>query len=189
MSSYNKFSVIAISGTSTIHVMDLSRDGQITQSPCAATAPGRILSFRDDFHHNMGTIMNIDEGSPQCDESKEVEGFRLFQFPFTASSKDGFRVAIYALKMLKFFSLLPSAQNRCVAPDSVFNVMQANRWNFEKDGGKVSDKNGGASIEESDNDQVRIAFPDQETCTVLICSSLKNDASCIFPIYKTRVEG
>ena len=84
--------------------------------------------------------------------------------------------------MLKFFSLLSGSDNPCVAPDSFYNLMQANREHFEKD----DDGNGD---DDAENDPVRKAFPDKEVCTVLICSSSKNATSCIFPIYKTRVEG
>lgn len=63
MSSYNKFQVIAISGTDSINVMDVSRDGQFKVSSCAAKAPGRIISFRDDFDNNYGIIMNLDESA------------------------------------------------------------------------------------------------------------------------------
>ena len=65
MSSYNKYQVIAISGTNSINVMDLSRDGQMKISSGASKAPGRIISFRDDFDHNFGIIMNIDENNSQ----------------------------------------------------------------------------------------------------------------------------
>ena len=84
--------------------------------------------------------------------------------------------------MLKFFSLLSGSDNPCVAPDSFYNLMQANREHFEKD----DDGNGD---DDAENDPVRKAFPDKEICTVLICSSSKNATSCVFPIYKTRVEG
>lgn len=84
----------------------------------------------------------------------------MYLHPF--AKLEGAKVSLYALKMLKFFKLLTGSDFPCVAPDSVFNIMQAHRWHFEKNEG-----NG----EEAENDPVRLAFPSKETCTVLICSS------------------
>ena len=64
------------------------------------------------------------------DDFIEVEKCRLFKFSFNTSVDA--KVTLYTLKMLKFFPLLSSSDNPCVAADSIFNIMEANKDHFLK---------------------------------------------------------
>ena len=137
MSSYSKYQIVCISGASTINVVELRRDGQVQIKSCAAKAPGRILSFQDDPYLHLGTILLVDTSGKEVEESVDVESCRLFNFSFNASADA--TVTLYALKMLKFHALLSSTENKCVAADSIFNVMESNKDHFLKPG--ESDEN------------------------------------------------
>ena len=93
------------------------------------------------------------------EEFVDIEGCRLFKFAFGASGDA--TVTLYALKMLKYHPLLSSTDNKCVAADSIFNVMEANRDYFLK---QVDNSRGF-----NENDPMRIAFKDKQNCSVLVC--------------------
>ena len=116
--------------------MEISRFGEARLKSCAAKAPGRILSFTDDQFYYMGTLMLIDESSSgDMDEFIDVQGSRLFKFPFSSGSgkqqESAKGLSLHTLKMLKFHKLL-SSENACVASDSAFEIIEARTEQFTK---------------------------------------------------------
>ena len=114
-------------------------------------------------------VENLDS---KIEEFVDVEDCRLFKFPFDA--KEGAKVTLYALKMLKFYELLSSSENSCVATDSVFNIMESNKEHFSRTVFRKTVENSGGFAE---NDPMKIAFDGKSKCSVLLCSSVANNSS------------
>lgn len=60
MSSYDKYHIVCLSGTGSVHTIELKRDGNLIKSSMVTKAPGRVLNFIDDQHFYLGTLMLVD---------------------------------------------------------------------------------------------------------------------------------
>lgn len=101
---------------------------------------------------------------------------------FSLAKQDDSKVTLHCLKQGQVYDLLTSEQSPCLAFDSYFRVLQANKAVFmkEKDEFDLGD--------DSEDDEVKKAFQDKEYVKVVVCTSGSNEKSMMFTLTKDRKE-
>lgn len=141
----------------------------------------RVLRFTDDDQYKQGTLLLMDKAVSSVD-FMERQGCKLYSFPYS-ENKQSSDVTLSILKAGKVFDLLTSAEDKCVAFDSYFTVVRANKSVFEKEKEMF-----GVEDEDSDNDAVRQAFNEKDYVKCVVCTSDQNQRSRIYSIKKKRDE-
>lgn len=128
------------------------------------TTERRILKFNDDPNYKQGTLLLMDKSAASVDYM-ERQGCKLYAFPYQ-ENKSNSLITLSILKAGKVYDLLTSTEDKCVAYDSYFTVVRANRSVFEKE-----KDNFGEQSEDSDNDEVRQAFKEKDYVKCIVCTS------------------
>ena len=174
------YQIVCLVGTHGIMVTSLSPSGTLNRHWKKIDSPGRLLKIANDDIYNTGMLLMTDDADAASMDYRNVSNCSLYMFPLACEKKA--TVRLHALKQGTLYELLTSQQNPCLAHDSFFTVMQANRAVFMKE------KDEFELDADSDEDEVKQAFADKELVTVVICTSGTNEASMMFTMTKDKAE-
>ena len=166
-------------GSQDVKYCSLSHEGQLAWRKDLFESPGRILRFSNDEEFNMGVLL-LTDSTVKMAEFKKQDGCLLYNFPLLREPGEDQTLVLYALKMQKLYPILASQEkdnlpllpvSQCLARDSFFRVLRANRNVFERPLDQFEQE---LAADQEEEDEVKRAFPLKTYCNVLACSSQTN---------------
>ena len=186
LSAYKSYSIVTLVGPGHIYISSINAEGRFQQNLQETITSEikdsckRILRFKDDSAYKQGILILKDNGIYTTDFA-ERGGCKLYQFPLQRNESDGL-ITLSILKGGEVYELLKSSDpdTKCLAYDSYFNVVRANKDVFEKEKEKFAEN------EDSEDDAVRKAFSTKDYIKCVVITSDENRVSRLYGIEKVR---
>ena len=178
LSVYKTYSIVTLVGPNHIYMNTINADGKLKKQEKIQT-DRRIIRFKDDANYKQGILLLLDRAAASVD-FMERQGCKLYSFPYQENTSAKDSICLSVLKGNNVYDLLTAKEDACVAYDSYFTVVRANKDVFEKE----SDKFG--QSDDSDNDDVRQAFSEKDYVKCVVCTSDANRLSRVYSIRKIR---